>query len=83
MTTIQKLQWSIVDIINECLENWSNPNYNITLEATKHSTYSIVIIRLRHKDSEHNFFKSGIKITAERSEDVHILKSYLDFLEEL
>ena len=83
MTTIHKLQWAIVDIINDRLENWSNPKYNITLEATKHSTYSIIIIRLRHKNNVHNFFKSGLKITVERSEDLNIFKSFLDFLEQL
>ena len=83
MISIHHLQLNIIDIINECLENWNNQKYNITLEATKHSTYSIVVIRLRHKDTSHNFFKSGLKITTKRSEDVQSLQAFLKFLEEL
>ena len=82
MSGIQKLQWSIYDIINECLDNWNSEKYDITLESTKHSTYSRVIVRLRHKNASHHFFKSALNISMEKPSDVNLLTAFLQFLEE-
>ena len=74
------LQLKIVDIIYDCLQNWTNYMYDITVEAQKLTSYSLVFIKLRHKGEQHNFFKSGIKIHPNNFEDASILEEFLSFL---
>ena len=77
------LQLKIVDIIYDCLQNWTNQKYDITVEGHKLTSYSLVFIKLRHKGQQRNFFKSGIKIHPNNSQDAIVLEEFLSFLNHL
>ena len=77
------LQLKIVDIIYDCLQNWSNTKFDITIEAEKRPHDSLIFIKLRHAREKWNFFKSGMKINPSSFEDLEILESFLNFLNSL
>ena len=74
------LQLKIIDIVYDCLQNWSNTKFNITIEAEKHPHDSLIFIKLWHVGETQNFFKAGMKINPSSFEDLDVLESFLNFL---
>ena len=54
--SIHTLQLKVLDIIMNCLSNWSNPKLNITIESQKTEHASMVFIHMKHKSSSTCFF---------------------------
>ena len=74
--SIHTLQLSVLDIVTNCLSNWNNPKLNLTIE---HS--SVVFINVKHKSSSTNFFKSAIRISTHKLQDLLKLEKFLNFIE--
>ena len=77
------LQLRIVDLIYDCLQNWNNSKFDITIEAEKRVHDSLNFIKLRHVGKNKNFFKTRLKISPASFEDLNVLESFLNFLNSL
>ena len=64
--SIHTLHLKVLDIIIDCLSNWSNPKLNITIELQETEHASMVFIHVKHKSSSTCFFKSAIRISTHR-----------------
>ena len=81
--SIRTLQLKVLDIITNCLSNWSNPELNITIELQKTGHASMVFIHMKHKSSSTCFFKSAIRISTHRLQNLLKLKQFLNFIEKV
>ena len=79
--SIHTLQLKVLDIITDCLSNGSNPKLNITIELQKTEHASMVFIHVKHKSSSTCFFKSAIRISTHRPQDLLKLEQFLNFIE--
>ena len=68
------LQFRILDLIYDILQNWNNEKCDIDIEAEEGRTSTLILICLKHKGSVHSFFKSGIRISRTRPEDFQDLE---------
>ena len=79
--SIHTLQLSVLDIVTNCLSNWSNPKLDLTIKLYKTVHSSMVFIHVKHKSSSTSFFKSAIRISTYRPQDLLKLEEYLNFIE--
>ena len=79
--SIHTLQLRVLDIVMNCLCNWSNPKLNITIQSQKMEHASMVFIHVKHKSSSTSFLKSAIRISTHRSQDLLKLEQFLIFIE--
>ena len=79
--SIHTLQLHALDIVTNCLSNWSNPKLDLTIESYKTEHSSMVSINVKHKYSSTRFFKSAIRISTYKLQDLLKLEKFLNFIE--
>ena len=79
--SIHTLLLHILDIVTNCLSDWSNPKLDLTIESYKTEHSSMVFINVKHKSSSTSFFKSAIRISTHKLQDLLKLEKFFNFLE--
>ena len=79
--SIHTLQLRVLDIVSNCFSNWDNPKLDLTIELYKTEHSSIVFINVKHKSSSTSFFKSAIRISTHKLQDLLKLEKFLSFIE--
>ena len=79
--SIHTLQLSVLNIVTNCLSNWNNPKLDLTIESYETEHSSMVFINVKHKSSSTSFFKSAIRISTHKLQDLLKLEKFLNFIE--
>ena len=79
--SIYTLQLRVLDVVTSCLSTWSNPKLDLTIESHKTKHSSMVFVNVKHKSSSTSFFKSAMRISTHRTQDLLKLEQFLYLIE--